>query len=462
MVAARKAVVEQQPAFAIDKGMVHTANALIEVVLTEPDLLNEISLTSDAMPLPWQQDVWTAIQFLWDAKSKLDIIILSEHLHAAKVAPPEGDSWLALVASVMRDTIGSRKNAQFYADKLNLWQRRARCAEIGSKLIDATAAGKDGSDEAIRELMAMNAHTKMLDGPISESISEAVDYLDSRHARKGQVQGVPYGIAGLDRLLCGMENSHLITIAARPAMGKTAFALCLCEVNRGIPVGFISTEQPRREMINRLVSIHGGIDSHRMRTGELTDEDWVKATHAYGSIGQWPLYMADKAAPHLNDVVRQARKWKHRYGIKLLIVDYMQRIKVPDADSRAQEVGEIASTLKNVARELEIPVVALSQINRGVESRENKRPIMSDLRESGDIEQESDIIITMYRDEVYHKNENGKKGEAELGVIKNRHGPIGHTLCHYEGKLLRFTDFGVDEDAPADRFDRGEPIRSDG
>lgn len=436
--------------------MVDVANSILTVALLKPERLLEIDLAYDHFPLAWQQDVWAAIQYLFTSKSVVDLVLVHERLTQTGKEVPDDDgkkkpSWLGFLSQVINNNPAAYGNIRHYIDSLVNWHRRTRCAEIGSLLQERSMNGEDGSDDAIRDLMALSLSTKVMDGPLADSIPEAIDALDIRFNKKSKIHGIPFGIAGLDRLMAGMQKSHLIVLAGRPSMGKTAAALNVCQVNRKRKIGFISTEQPRKEMIDRLVSIHGGIDSQAIRTGTVADADWPKIMETYREIGEWPLYMVDRPAPDITDVVRQSRKWKHRFDIELLIVDYIQRVKDRSTTKRHEEVGGVAMTLKNLARELEIPVLALSQINRDVEKRENKRPVLSDLRESGDIEQESDIIITMYRDEVYYERDNNK-GKAEYGVPKNRHGPTGIAYCHYEGKYFRFEDFGIDQpellDAP--------------
>lgn len=427
-----------------DASMVDVGNSIITVALLYPEVLPEIDLMSEYFPLAWQQEVWRKIKALYDARNKVDVVLVAEAL-ARDGIPPPTSSWISDLAKVMKECPSSDKTVHGYVESLNQWQRRSRCYEIGHELCQKSVDGEDGSDDAIRSLMAMSTSVRTLDGPMSESIGEAAEFLDSRANARDGVHGVPYGIKGLDNLLAGMEKTHLIVLAARPAMGKTAAALCFCANNRDRPIGFISTEQPRREMINRLVSIHGRVDSHNIRKGKLSNDEWAQVTKAYQDISTWPLYMNDRPAPHLTDVIRQARKWKQRYGIELLVVDYLQRITVPGV-KRHEEVSESARGMKDIARELEIPVLALSQINRSVESRPNKRPVLSDLRESGDIEQEADIIATIYRDEVYNDDESGRnKGVVEFGIPKNRHGPVGRTFCHFEARYLRFESITVEQ-----------------
>lgn len=421
-----------------------SANALLVLAMHDPVIMAEIE--GDLLfPVAWQQDVWNCIQRLYETHSKGDLILVCEELERQGIAPPPGEKWLPLLGALMRDSAAVARNAKHYAETLSKWQRRTRCAEVGRTLFMSALSGEDGSDEAIRDLMAMSTSARQLDGPLAESMSEVVDDLDAKgNLKEGEIPGLPYGITALDNNTGGMGDEHLIVLAARPSMGKTALALNVAwaSAKQKIPVGFISTEQPRREMIKRLVSIVGDVDSHHIRLGKLTDEEWVKATAAFAQLSDAPIYMNDKPAPHIYDIVRQARKWKHRYGIRLLIVDYIQRVRT-DADRRHEEVGEVARTLKNIARELRIPVLALSQISREVDRRENKEPNMSDLRESGDIEQEADGILFLYRPEVYY-NDDKYAGRAKIINAKNRHGPIGKVDCAFVASYLRFEDFTLD------------------
>lgn len=451
----KKEKIKRSPLKGADS-LIDVGNSVLAIALLYPDNIAEIDLMSEYFPLAWQQDVWRKIKQLYDQRTKIDMVIIAEQLSIEGVHCPEG-SWISHLATMIHANPAVERNISGYVDALVQWQRRSRCYEIGTELCQSAVIGEDGSDEAIKDLMAMSTSMRVMDGPISESVSEAAEFLDARSTAKEGVVGVPYGIKGLDNLLAGMEKTHLIVLAARPSMGKTAASLCICANNKDRPIGFISTEQPRREMVNRLVSIHGKVDSHHIRKGKLDDVEWAQIAKAYSEISGWPLYMNDRPGPTLSDVVRQARKWKQRYGIELLVVDYLQRITVPGA-KRNEEVAEVARTLKNIARELEIPVLALSQINRGVESRPNKRPILSDLRESGDIEQESDIIITIYRDEVYNHDESGKnKGVVEFGIPKNRHGPVGRTFCHFEGKHLLFESLTIDQQVEQEFLQSQQP-----
>lgn len=423
--------------------MIELANSVLTLALLSPEVIHQLDLSVDHFPLIWQQEVWAAIQYLHGTKSSVDIVLVSDRLIATKAEPPEDtkSTWFGFLAEIVKNNSASISNVKRYAEGLIEWRNRMRCVEIGNDLVERAMDGVDASDEAIRDLMALSVSTRFMDGPLADTIPEAIDALDLRHSANKVVHGIPFGITKLDEILSGMTNSHLYVLAARPAMGKTALALNISEINREIPTGYISTEQPRREMIDRLVSIHARVDGIDIRNGTVREEDWPRVMQAYQSISRWPMYMNDQAGPDITDVVRQARKWKHRYGIKLLIVDYIQRVKDRSANKRHEEVGGVIFALKNIARDLDIPVLALSQINRDVERRENKRPVLSDLRESGDIEQEADVIITAYRDEVYYDNAESK-GKAELGIIKNRHGPLGLVHCHYSGRVFRFEDFG--------------------
>jgi replicative DNA helicase len=428
---------EQVGEVAVEQRVSHSCEALIVAALTDINCVVDADIQPSEMPMPWHQSVWGAITRLAVAGASCDIVILAETLERDNVEiPAKDESWMSFLGSLYRNVGGTPSNVASYAETIRDWKKRADCVSIARTLLNNALAGEDGSDEAVQQLMKIKHRERWADGAIAESMTEVLEELDYRQNNPG-TPGLSFGIAGLDRGTGGMTKQHLVVLAARPSMGKTAAALNMCMANRHVPGGFISTEQPRREMLNRLLSIVSGVDARKMRFGGLVDDDWMKLTEASAQLNHVPLYMSDDPKPHINDVTRQARKWKNRFDIQYLFVDYLQRVR-GDGKDRHVEVGSVARGLKNLARELDIPVIALCQIGRGVEARQDKRPTMADLRESGDIEQEADLIITLYRDEVYHENTN--KGEAEYATPKNRHGALGKVLCHFNGRCFRFEE----------------------
>jgi replicative DNA helicase len=247
----------------------------------------------------------------------------------------------------------------------------------------------------------------------------------------------------MDKFIGGFHNSDLVIVGARPAMGKTAFMLNLA-INADAPVGIISAEQGMMQMGGRVIAIDGRINTAGIRSGKLEDEDYNRMTASYSRLRDRVIQFYDKPAPTLQDIVRQARKWKHNLDIKALYIDYVQRVKVDGKAPRHEQIGDVAMGLKELARELDIPVIALAQVNRSVEARTNRRPQMGDLKDSGVIEQEADVIAMLYRDEVYDENSQ-HKGIAEVDIKKNRHGDIGIVRTVWRAEYLRFEDLANGE-----------------
>jgi replicative DNA helicase len=240
-------------------------------------------------------------------------------------------------------------------------------------------------------------------------------------------------------MLGGLHGGDLVIVGARPAMGKTALMLNMAAsaLMAGFPVGVFSGEQGVSQITQRLIAIQGRIPVMRMRNGSLIGEDWSKLSAAVASLKDRGMYIFDKPAPTLSDIVRRARSWHYNHGIKAIYLDYLQRVKITTKAPRHEAIGEIAAGLKELARELNIPVIALAQVNREVEKRVNKRPFMGDLKDSGTIEQEADQIFMLYRDEVYNE-ETKDKGLAEINIEKNRHGSTGRVDLAWRGEYLRF------------------------
>jgi replicative DNA helicase len=312
--------------------------------------------------------------------------------------------------------------------------RKARL--IGAQLIEG-AAGEGTIDAAIRDLMTLALPAQKFDYNLNAAIKLAIDEIDE--ACEGKAPGLTTGLADLDKMLGGLHGGDLVIVGARPAMGKTALMLNMAAsaLMAGFPVGVFSGEQGVSQITQRLIAIQGRIPVMRMRNGSLIGEDWSKLSAAVASLKDRGMYIFDKPAPTLSDIVRRARSWHYNHGIKAIYLDYLQRVKITTKAPRHEAIGEIAAGLKELARELNIPVIALAQVNREVEKRVNKRPFMGDLKDSGTIEQEADQIFMLYRDEVYNE-ETKDKGLAEINIEKNRHGSTGRVDLAWRGEYLRF------------------------
>ncbi|MFA4930665.1 MAG: replicative DNA helicase [Patescibacteria group bacterium] len=279
---------------------------------------------------------------------------------------------------------------------------------------------------------------------IRDVLINSFERIDQLHKNKGQVRGVPTGIKGLDHLLSGLQRSDLVILAARPSMGKTSLAMNIAQyvaVEKKIPVAIYSLEMSKEQLVDRLICGEAGLDSWKLRTGNLNEADFEKLQLAMGSLSEAPLYIDDTPALNVVEVRAKARRLHAEVGLGLVVVDYLQLLEGRSAnvDNRVQVISEISRSLKALARELDLPVMALSQLSRAVESRPDKRPLLSDLRESGSIEQDADVVMFLYREDYYDRDTE-RKHMADVLVRKHRNGPIGDVELFFVPEYMRFRD----------------------
>lgn len=331
----------------------------------------------------------------------------------------------------------SSRNVVAYARNVKESSRLREGREIAESLsLGLEREGLAAVDSAIRRLMGLNQTRKSYDCTMAEALNGAIETLEEI-LEKGGMPGIDTGIRDLNEALGGYHSTDLIVVGARPAMGKTAFLLnAMLAADKSI--GLISGEQGRSQIGLRFLSIHGKVDSGAMRTASLNEEQWAKTTAALGQLADRKVRINDHPAPSLDSVLRQARKWKFEYDIQALYVDYIQRIKVDGKGERHEQLETIVQGLKELARDLEIPVIALAQVNRNVEERSNKRPYMADLKGSGSIEQEADVIMTLFREDVYEPDPSKHTNRAEVTVLKNRHGPTLTVYAGWRPEFMRF------------------------
>jgi replicative DNA helicase len=264
------------------------------------------------------------------------------------------------------------------------------------------------------------------------------------HLSKGELTGVSSGFKELDRMTAGLQPGDLIVVAGRPSMGKTTFALNIAENaafgKKATPVAVFSMEMSREQLAFRMISSLGRVNQGHLRTGNFGDEEWSRINGAINMMKSAPIYIDDTGALTPTEVRARARRLKREHGLGLVVIDYLQLMQVPGTkENRATEISEISRSLKALAKELSVPVIALSQLNRSVEQRQDKKPVMSDLRESGAIEQDADVIMMIYREEVYDKNTT-RKGIAEVIITKQRNGPVGEISLNFQGEFTKFAD----------------------
>ena len=286
--------------------------------------------------------------------------------------------------------------------------------------------------------------------PISTVVNNALDKISLAARNKGAVTGIPTGFIDLDFKTAGLQPSDLILIAARPSMGKTAFVLNIAQhiaFRQGLPAAIFSLEMSKEQLVNRLFSLQSGVDAQKLRTGNLDESDWENLIEGATDIGQSKLIIDDTPGISIGELRSKCRRYKLEQGLSIIMIDYLQLMtgSGKSAESRQQEISEISRSLKGLARELQVPVIALSQLSRAVESRPDKRPMLSDLRESGAIEQDADVVMFIYRDD-YYNHESPDKGISEIIIAKQRNGPIGTVKLAWLPELTKFANLAKNYD----------------
>lgn len=343
-------------------------------------------------------------------------------------------------------------NVSAYADIVREKSVQRQLISVATEIADSAynPGGREVPellDMAETKVFAIGEQTGGDGGPenIKSILVRAVEKIDALYHNGDAITGLATGLSDLDEMTSGLQPSDLVIVAGRPSMGKTTLVMNMAEhaaIKSGKPVLVFSMEMPSDSLAMRMMSSLGRIDQHKIRTGKLDDDDWPRVTSAVHMLSEAPLFIDDTPALSPSEMRARARRLAKEHGsIGLIVVDYLQLMKVPgfNAENRTAEISEISRSLKSLAKELQVPVIALSQLNRSLEQRADKRPVMSDLRESGAIEQDADLICFIYRDEVYNED-SPDKGTAEIIIAKQRNGPIGKVRVAFIGKYTRFED----------------------
>ena len=403
--------------------------------------------------------IFCAINELVDKREVFDVLTLSDLLR--QKSEIEDTNILAYLGTLAND-IPSTSNIKAYADIVREKSVLRQLVQVGNDIAASglSPQGRDIQlllDEAEQKIFHINDRSAQSGQGfvnIKALLKTTVEQIDELHERDDHITGIPSGFAEFDEKTAGLQNGELIIVAGRPSMGKTSFAMNIVEyaaLKMKINVAIYSMEMPGRSLAMRMLSSMGRIDQQRVRTGKLNDEDWPRLTSAVSVLSEANLFIDDSAVLSPTELRARARRLKREHGLSLIVVDYLQLMTVGGtSENRATEISEICRSLKALAKELNVPVVALSQLNRSLEQRPNKRPVMSDLRESGAIEQDADLIVFIYRDEVYDE-ESKDKGTAEIIIGKQRNGPIFKTRLTFLGQYTRFENF-VPEIQSSDHF----------
>lgn len=394
--------------------------------------------------------IYRSIAQLAEKQDPFDVVTLSEVLEATGELQDVGG--LAYLASLARDT-PSAANIVAYANIVRDRSVLRQLIHVGTEISDSafSTEGRETADlleNAERRVFEIAEQRQRGQGgfsSIKSLLAKAVDKIETLYEQDGDITGASTGFTDLDEKTSGLQPADLIIVAGRPSMGKTTIAMNMAEnvaLKSGMPVAVFSMEMPGESLAMRMMSSLGRIDQHKVRTGKLDDDDWPRLTSAINLLAETKMFIDDTPALTPTEVRSRARRLTREHGqLGLIVLDYLQLMQSPSSgDNRVQQISDISRGLKALAKELNVPVIALSQLNRNLEQRPNKRPVMSDLRESGAIEQDADLIIFVYRDEVYNED-SPDKGIAEVIIGKQRNGPLGTVRLTFLGQYTRFENF---------------------
>ena len=412
------------------------------------DVLNELDFYRHDHAL-----IFRAIAALADESQPYDVVTVSEWLGSRNELDSIGG--LAYLSILANDT-PTAVNVKAYAGIVREYSILRALIQIGNE-ISASAYNADGRpskellDEAERKVFLIaeqGAGNKQGFAAINDLLGKAVQKVEEMYKSGEALTGISSGFTNFDEKTSGLQKSDLIIVAGRPSMGKTSFAMNLAEnavMGTENSVAIFSMEMPGEQLAIRMMSSLGRIDSHNLRTGKLDDQDWPRLISSVNMLSKAKLFIDDSPALSPTEVRARTRRLKREHGLDLVIIDYLQLMQIGgSSENRATEISEISRSLKALAKELNVPVIALSQLNRSVEQRPDKRPVMSDLRESGGIEQDADVILFIYRDEVYNPESNDK-GTAEILIRKQRNGPIGMVRLAFLGQYTRFENLAYED-----------------
>lgn len=411
------------------------------------DVVNEADFYRDD-----HRRIFRQIARLIELGKPADVVTVYEALE--KNGEAEHVGGLAYLGEIANST-PSAANVRRYGEIIRERAILRKLVSVGDQIAASalTPSGKDAKtllDEAeakVFEIAEAGARTVSGFVPIQPILGQVVDRIQELYDRDSPagITGVPTGLTDLDEKTSGLQPSDMIVLAARPGMGKTSLALNIAEnvaVEAGLPVAVFSMEMPGTQLATRFLSSVGRIDQHKIRTGKLTDEEWQRLTYALGKLHEAPIFIDETPGLNPTDLRARCRRLHRQCGrLGLIVIDYLQLMtSLKESDNRSAELSEISRSVKSLAKELHVPIIALSQLNRSLEQRPNKRPVASDLRESGAIEQDADIIMFIYRDEIYNPD-SPDKGMAELIISKHRNGSTGTVRMTFIGEFTRFENY---------------------
>src|SRR5687767_6673720 len=442
---------QQLVALRLPPHSVEAEQSLLGALLLDNQAFDRVAdlVTADDFYRDDHRRIWRHISRLIEQTRPADVVTVLESIEGSEDKDKTGGA--AYLGALAQNT-PSALNIRRYAELVRERSVQRRLAHVATQIAEdaLSPGGKEIGlllDEAESKIFQIAESGARRDQglieikPVLAKVFERIDHLYHRD-NASDVTGVPTGYVKMDEMTSGLQGGDLIIVAGRPSMGKTALALNIAEhvaVDNGLPAAIFSMEMSSTQLAMRMLGSIARVDQHKMRTGRLNDKEWGDLSEAMGKLHETPIYIDEGAALTALEVRARARRLKRQYSqLGLIVIDYLQLMaSTTQGENRATEISEISRSLKAMAKELEVPVVALSQLNRALEQRPNKRPQMADLRESGAIEQDADVILAIYRDEVYNPD-SAEKGVAEVNILKQRNGPIGPVTLTFLGQYTRF------------------------
>ncbi len=423
--------------------------SLIGSILIEKDAIIKVAdiVSTEDFYVDRNAIVFSAILDLYEQRQPLDLLTLANRLReVGELDRIGGSSYLAELTSAVPTAAHVEQYARIVAHKATLRRLIGAAGSITNLGYDENTPLEhllDKAEQTIFDVSQKNLKQNFI--PINSILADSFDRLNELHSNSGKLRGIPTGFRDLDEKLAGLQNSDLLILAARPSMGKTTFVMNIAHhvaAREGIPVGFFSLEVSKEQIIDQLLAIESGVDSWKLRTGELSDEDFPKINEAMAELSEAPLYIDDSAMTNVMEMRTKARRLQAEHGLGLIVIDYLQLISGSSrssSDGRQQEVSDISRGLKGLARELNVPVIALSQLSRAVESRNPPTPQLADLRDSGSIEQDADVVMFIYREDYYDK-QSEREHVTDILIKKHRNGPTGDIELYFHPEQRRFTN----------------------
>src|SRR3990167_1083908 len=430
---------------------VEAEQAVLGALLIDKDAVVKVApiIHPDHFYKPIHSEVYSAISALYEKRQPIDLVTLTDELKIRdKYDFVGGAGYLTTLVNIVPTSAHVENFAYIVKDRATKRRLISSAARITEWAFEEGKEVRDLLDESERELFAISQeHVTRNFIPIKDALAESFDRLEEMHQKKGGLRGVATGFKDLDKVLSGLQDSTLIILAARPSMGKTTLAMNIAQqaaTKERVKVGIFSLEMSKEQLVDLMLASEANFDAWKLTTGNLTEDDFSRLSDAMGELAEAPLFIDDTPGISIMEMRTKARRLQMEHGLDLLIVDYLQLVKGPrNLENRVQEVSEISQSLKNLARELKIPVLSLSQLSRAIEIRGgNKAPQLSDLRESGAIEQDADVVMFLHREDPEMRE------DIKLTIAKHRSGPLGEVDLKFKGERRRFYPLDRQHAAP--------------